>query len=104
MGLEVDRRAEPKETDGSEDRRDQDQREAELGLVYAPVLLGEVYADPVVEGPRDDLADDGEDKGREADEAGLADGEVVRRSDEDDGVDDGEDYYPCDCSSWVFDV
>lgn len=67
---------------------------AEFRLVDAVVALSELDADPVVQGPGDDFADDSEDEGGEAGQAGLRDGEVVGRRDKEHAVDDAEDDDP----------
>ena len=92
--LVVHRGAEAEEAHGPEHDDDEDERQAELGLVDAAVPPRERQADVVVQRARDDLAEDGEDEGGQGDQAGLGDGEVVRGLDEDDAVDDAEDDDP----------
>lgn len=97
VGLIGDGGAKAEKANGAEDDGDEDEWEAELGLVDSLVFAGEAHADPVVQGARDDFANDGQDEGGDADEARLADGEVVRGCDEDDAVDNGKDDDPCEC-------
>lgn len=95
--LIVNRGPKAEEAHRSQDHCNHDKWKTELWLVDALVFLGEIDANPVIGRSRYDLAQDGQDKWRKTDEAGLADCEVVWRRDEDDPVHHREDNDPCDC-------
>lgn len=94
MRLIVNRQTKAKEPHGAEDNGHKDEGEAELRLVDPLVPAGEVQTNPVVEWARDHLSDDRQDERGQTNQPGLADGEVIRRRNEDHTIDDTEDHDP----------
>lgn len=91
VSLIVDCGAETEEADSAQDGGENNQGQAEFGLVDTAVLVGEVDADPVVHGARNDFTDQGEDERGETDETGLGDRKIVGGFDENDAVGDRKD-------------
>ncbi len=97
MSLVMHRSSEPEETDCSENDDNEDQHESELRFIDALIPLREAQADPIVQRAGNNFTKNGEYEGREGDQTGLGDGEIIWRRDEDDTVNDAEDDDPCQC-------